>query len=124
MQFKWEPKEIFDDEGNDLGECFTGHIVVDVKPKIERLKLANKMQLDVKGGEVEIDAIGKLEKMDEVLKSAVVKVDLKTKDGQEIKTLDDLECFQEGILIGQHLIGIAINGMKLGKPSKPSSAQP
>jgi hypothetical protein len=124
MRIKWTPEDVLDDEGNDIGQHFSGHVIIEVKPKIERLKIAQELRLSVKGGEVDVSAIDKLAKMDDILQDAVKEVKLKTTNGYDLKSLDDLESFAEGVQLSQHLLGIAINGLSLGKPLKPKSEQP
>lgn len=121
MLIKWTPEGVTDEDGNEIGSLFTGHVEIEIKPKLERLKMAQELQLEVKGGEVDLDAVGKLEKLDAILRTAVKKVCLKTSEGHKIESLDDLEAFAEGVKLSQHLIGTAINGLSLGKSLRPSS---
>jgi hypothetical protein len=124
MIFKWTPAGVYNEAGDDVAENFEGHVKIEVKTKAERLRTATALQTELKGGEIGLDTLAKLDKTDAILADAVKEVRLKTKCGHVINSLDDLECFQEGILISQHLLGIAVNGLSLGKPQRPASAPP
>lgn len=126
MEIKWEPAGVTDDDGNDLGELFSGHVMLEVKPKMERLKLAQSLSVSMNAkGEVDIkdDTMQKVEKADEVLRGAVKSVDLKA-EGVEIKSLDDLEMFEEGVLLTNEMLSVVLNGVKLGKRLSAKSKKP
>lgn len=124
MQFKWEPKGVFDDDGNDVGELFEGHVIIDVLPKTERLRMATELQTEIKSdGTLDLSQIDKLEKMGDIVNKCVKQVSLKA-GGYEIKSMNDLESFAEGVHLSNHILGICINGFSLGKPLKKKSAKP
>lgn len=120
MLFKWTPNGVLDNNGNDLGEIFQGFIEIDVKPKVERLKMAKQTETKIdENGEVSLDVsiIDQVESAAKIIASCVTKVELKAGD-IEIKTIDDLEMFQEGVFVVNEIFAICLGGIKLGKPSK------
>jgi hypothetical protein len=120
MLFKWTPNGVLDSEGNDLGAMFSGHVELEIKNKVDRLKMAKGMELNVNGkAEVEAkDSIyEQVESADKIVRECVKSIELKVGE-IEIKSLDDLEMFQEGVVIVNEIFAVCLGGIRLGKHLK------
>lgn len=120
MIFKWEPKGTLDSEGNDFGNIFEGYIELDIKPKMERLRMAKEAEMVVNSeGEAEIkrDILAQVESAGKIVASCCKKVELKAGD-HKITSIEELEMFEEGVQLVTSLLSMCIGGIRLGKSSK------
>lgn len=120
MIFKWEPKGTLDSDGNDYGDIFEGFIELEIKGKMERLRMAKEAEMTVSSeGEAEIkkDVLAQVEKAGKIVADCCKKVQLKA-GKHKIESIEDLEMFQEGVQLVSELLAICIGGIRLGKPSK------
>lgn len=119
-EFIYEPKLRYDleVEGDELGDLvFEGSMRIVIFPAEERAKFGKSLNLKVnKEGEVELSE--QAEVMQKILaftKQNIASLDLKC-NGVEIKDVNDLEFYEEGVKLLTEVSQIMFKGIRLGKP--------
>lgn len=96
---------------------FTGVIVLKVPQYKERIKLLKECNFKL-GAEGEVtnnnEQFDSIEKLAEITEKHIERVDLKMND-QEIKSIEDLGYYAEGVELINEVGGLVLNGFTLGK---------
>lgn len=96
---------------------FEGSIVLKVPQYKERLKLLKECNFKLsKDGEVanNNEQFDSIEKLTDITEKHIEKVNL-THNGQEIKSVEDLGYYAEGVELINEVGGLILNGFSLGK---------
>jgi len=98
---------------------FTGHVTVTLLKYKDRLKKLKEMNFSLVDGNKYEMASGQIDsiiKMVEIAEAHIVHVDLKREsDGQEYKSIEDLQYDMDGARILNEIASVIINGAQLGK---------
>jgi len=118
---EWEyklPEKIIDVDGTEMECPFEGTVVLKILPGSERFKLGKSVAFKVtQSGEMALDTgTDVVEKMIKIAEENIVSINLKSKEGHEFKTLEELRYDESAFSVLLHLGGVAIKGIRLGKP--------
>lgn len=96
---------------------FNGHVEIDMPTYKERITLLKKVGTDVEGDKIieKADVLADIT-MKHVVKTELVHVQTET----DFNSLDELSHYAEGTQLINELASVILNGIPLGKISKPS----
>ena len=110
MELDYKPKEKFE-----------GVIRINMPRHKDRIKMIRDMNLNgaIKDGQAVVDSTNGMDSaifMSEKMEQFIISVNVKhIESGTEIKTLEELECFSEGVALINEVGGVIFNGVSLGK---------
>ena len=83
----------------------------------DRIKLIKDMNFQVKGdGSIDGNPVDQMEKLTDIVRKQIRSIRIKTSE-REYTSLDELEYFVEYSEIINELIGVVLNGVKMGEAS-------
>jgi hypothetical protein len=110
MEIKYKPTKHFD-----------GTVVIKMPRYKERIEMIKKLNLSVTQGEDSLEVEPKNKGIDtavfmsSVVEAHIISVDVTHKEsGLVIKTLEELECYKEGIELINEVGAVLFNGLALG----------
>ena len=99
-------------------EGWSGSYELKMPTMVERLKYAKEVDLEMIEKTDAKDKIEAIIMLLEVAATHVVSVDLKFED-TEVKSFEEIQIYQEGMAIAMEIGVILMQGLSLGKTSKP-----
>jgi hypothetical protein len=92
-----------------------GSVEIDIPKFSERMAIVKSTEFH---NGVKVDDADKVLMLVDLAKQKAGKVELKHESGVELKSIDDLEFYQEGLAIIYEVAGIILNGVPLGNSLK------